>query len=397
MRILYVNPGLHRHGGAERCLLGLLDALTGLDRADLEVRVAVFGEGDLAGLLRERGHGVVVVPLHDAFRPTARYRGAVGVVWTAVAATPAVPRAIHRLRSEIRRFGADIVHTNGTRAHAIAPLLRGTGAATVATLHDSPVSEIERRIMARCLRSFDAVIANSPLVARRFEPGVACRVVDNPVVAPVERDRAEARRRFALPDDAFVVASLSHFHWYKGQADLVAAMDRLDDRAHLLLAGGTLYGQPSRSYLDQLREAAAVSRAGARIHFTGVQDDVSWLYAAADSVAHCSVKPEPFGMAIVEALLTGTPVVSSTAGTPGEMLEHDRTALLYEPGDVPGLARHLAALARDQAVGERLGRDGQAWARERFAPERHARTVLGVYEELLAGGRRPAWSRGSCS
>ena len=111
------------------------------------------------------------------------------------------------------------------------------------------------------------------------------------------------------------------------------------------LAGGPLYGAPSADYLGQVQAAAATSPARDRIHFAGLQDDVSWVYAAADVVAHCSVRPEPFGMAVVEALLSGTPVVASAAGTPGEMLDDGRTALLYPPGDVEALARCLARRA----------------------------------------------------
>ena len=387
MRVLYVNPGIQRHGGAERSLTGLLEGLAGLDGTDVEPRVVVFAEGDLADHLRSRGVGVVVVPIHGAFRPTARYQGRRGLVTSAVAAGPSAWKAARAIRAEARRFGADIIHTNGTRAHVMAPFLGGGATATVASLRDLPQTALERRILTMTLRRVDAVIANSAMVARAFA-GADCQVIDNPVAEPLSRDRAEARAGLGLPADAFVVASLSHFHWYKGQLDLIAAFARLDAACHLLLAGGPLYGAPSAEYLERAREAAAASPARDRIHFAGLQDDVSWAYAAADVVAHCSVRPEPFGRAIVEALLSGTPVVASAAGTPGEMLDDGRTALVYPPGDIEALAECLARLRTDPALGQALVDGGRAWAADRFAPTRHARAVLDVYEALVPPRRR---------
>lgn len=381
MRVLYVNPGVQRHGGAERTLTGLLDGLAG---TDVEPRVVVFADGDLADHLRGRGVGVVVVPVHGAFRPTARYQGIGGVATAAVAAGPGAWRAVRRIRAEARRFGADVIHTNGTRAHLLAPFL---GIPTVATLHDLPQTGLERRVMTTALRRVNTVIANSATVARAFA-GVDCRVVDNPVARPRARDRDEARARLGVPADAFVVASLSHFHWYKGQLGLVEAFGRLDAGCHLVLAGGALYGAPSVDYLGQVEEAAATSPARDRIHFAGLQDDVSWVYAAADVVAHCSVRPEPFGMAVVEAILSATPVVASAAGSPGEMLDDGRTALLYPPGDVDALARCLARVRDDPALAASLVAGGRAWAADRFAPARHARQLLDVYQALVPSRRR---------
>lgn len=385
MRVLYVNPGVARHGGAERALLGLLDGLEDAT-TDIEVRVLVFGDGDLASVIRERGHSVGIVTIPGAFRPTARYEGAAGIFMSAASAVPGLWPAIRQIRAEAQGFDADIVHSNGGRAHVLAPFVRGRWS-TVATLHDLPQTGLERAIMSVALRRVDGVLANSPMVARHYGAGVGCRVVDNAVPTPTARDRAEARSRFGLPAEAFVIASLSHFHWYKGQLDLVEAMGRLDEGCHLLLTGGPLYGQPSHDYLQRVSAAAAASPAAPRIHFTGAQDDVSWVYAAGDVVAHCSVRPEPFGMAIVEALLAGTAVLASATGTPAEMLHHGRTAMLYPPGQVADLARSLVQLRSDTRLRGELARNGREWAAERFAPRRHARAVLAVYDELIEARR----------
>lgn len=390
-RVLFLAAGTHRNGGAEKVLTGLIGAL---DRKQVVPHVILFSEGDLAGRLKEFGIECSLVPFGDSFRPTARYQGGFGLARSALEALPKAVSAARRIRREARDFEADVIHSNGARAHILIPLLQMASISTVATLHDLPQQALESKLISFALRRADAVIANSPLVARTYLAlGIPTLTIDNPVDTPKARDRAAARERFGLPIDAFVVANLAHFHWLKGQLDLVDAFARLDDDSHLVIAGGAIYGQPSRDYLSRLKERAATSKAASRIHFIGLQDDVSWIYSAADVVAHCSVRPETFGMTVVEAMLGCTPVVASSCGTPGEMLVHRETALLYEAGDVGLLTENLRALRDDPGLAGRIAEAGKSWAIGRFDPRRHAAEVTEVYESLRARAR-PGSDRG---
>jgi glycosyltransferase involved in cell wall biosynthesis len=381
MKILFVNPGIYAEGGAERSLLGLIQGLT---ESGLTTRTITFGEGSLARSLAERGHDHVVIDLGPGFPTGARFGRSLELLRAGVRAVPVLVRAARFVQQEIDRFGPDIVHTNGYRAHLATPLLRLRGARLVFSLRDLPQNRLEREAVRSAALRARALLANSGLVASAFgTPTAKTFVVENPVAQPLERNRAASRRLLGIPDKVFVIASLAHFHWWKGQLDLVEAMDLLPENAYLLLAGGDIYGPASGQYRHQVEAAAARSRARGRIRLLGRVADVSWVYAAADVVAHSSIRPEPFGRTIVEALLARRPVVASELGTPGAMLLDGQTALLYQPGDAENLCNQLERVMQSPALGRAIADAGFEWARGRFSIERHATRVREVYEAIL--------------
>jgi len=88
---------------------------------------------------------------------------------------------------------------------------------------------------------------------------------------------------------------------------------------------------------------------------------------------------EGFGLAIVEAMATGVPVVASDAGGPGEIIEHGKSGLLVPPGDTSALESSLRTLLKDAAGRRQMAERGRLRAKERFDLERMAKQVEEVY------------------
>ena len=98
---------------------------------------------------------------------------------------------------------------------------------------------------------------------------------------------------------------------------------------------------------------------------------------------------EPGGTAVVESLALGTPVVGFRRGCLPELVEHGRTGLLVDPGDVSALGA---------AVGEAAALDPDACRREaarRFTPARMAERYLRLYSRVLANSGRPVAVNGA--
>lgn len=184
-------------------------------------------------------------------------------------------------------------------------------------------------------------------------------------------DRAEARRRWRLPEDAFVVGHLANNSWEKGTNDLIAALEPLW-RAHrpiyLLLAGPRM---PSFDRFWQAFEARC--RQSPLSPWGRGAGDEGWVrrlgpvseaekrdfYSAIDAFALPS-RSDSFGLVLLEAWANGVPNVAYRAGGVADVIRNEVDGLLAPCGDIPGLTAALQRLHDDVDARVRLGFDGQA-------------------------------------
>jgi glycosyltransferase involved in cell wall biosynthesis len=103
-----------------------------------------------------------------------------------------------------------------------------------------------------------------------------------------------------------------------------------------------------------------------RLHYLGFRPDVEAVIAAAD-VLVCSSHFEGYGVANIEAMACGRPVVSTNRGGPAETIVNGETGVLVEPGDPAALAGRVLALLRDPALRQRMGTAGRARVEAMFS------------------------------
>src|SRR5262249_9635031 len=130
-------------------------------------------------------------------------------------------------------------------------------------------------------------------------------------------------------------------------------------------------------YQDGIRQTATRLGIADRVQFLGWQPDVRAVLAAADIYCQPNTGPEPFGIAIIEALFAGLPAVATNLGGPGEILDSS-CGILVPSGDVPGLARALERLIREPAQRRQLGAAGPARARVLCDPATQLARLAGV-------------------
>jgi glycosyltransferase involved in cell wall biosynthesis len=111
----------------------------------------------------------------------------------------------------------------------------------------------------------------------------------------------------------------------------------------------------------------------------GAADEVRPLLGLADAFALTSTAVETFSNAALEAMAMGLPVILSRIGGAAEMVEAGRIGFLYSPGNVAELAKHIAALARDEALTRKMGAEAASRVQGEFAFAR----MLGEYRNLL--------------
>lgn len=353
----------------------------------------------------EAGHDVTVLVSASGGRETVRecLQG-VRVIrvaeWARALSAPVCPGFPH----ELAALRADVWHLHYPNPTGeVSWLLHQPAGALVVTYHADVVRQrlampvygpLVRTLLARAdvlMPTSDRYIAHSPFLRPHRDK---CRVVplgvDLAGFASLDRQGAGAsavQTRAGGPFALFV----GRLRYYKGVNVLLDAMARWDGRLVIVGDGpedARLRAQHERLGLgDRVRFAGAVSDAELHHHL-----------AAADLGVLPSTHPsEALGIAMIEYLAAGLPVVCTELGTGTTFVNRDgETGLVVPPGDADALAGALRRLMSDAPMRERLGAAGRMRAREVFSLEAMMRGVGEAYEVALlrasarAHGRRAA-------
>ena len=188
------------------------------------------------------------------------------------------------------------------------------------------------------------------------------------------------RAELGVPAGVPLIGAIGNLEARKGfrtllEAFRLVAAKRAD--ARLVVVGAP--AEPAEEFA--LRALAADPALSGRVALAGYRPR-AWRYAAAfDIVAVPSLRSESFGLAALDGMLAGKPVVAARVGGLPEVVADGETGLLVPPGDPEALAAALERLLADPGLAQRLGEAGRARAAERFSAARMA----AAYREALLG------------
>lgn len=348
-----------------------------------EVQLFLLLEG-----LRKRGHrNLLVCPPGSRAEREARQRGfdCAGVRmrsdWSL--------GSVLALERRLREGRPDLAHLHTGRATWLGGLAawRARLPALSTRRMDRPV---RRSLRNRFLhgRAVSISVAISHAIARQLEAGgvesgrirVVPSAVDPEALHP-RRSRAEVRAELGAEQDALCVLVAAALVPRKGIDVLLQAAARLgaDCPSPLVWIAGE---GPERGRLERL-----VHQTGVAARFLGRRGDVPDLLGACDVFALPS-RHEGLGVAALEAMALGRPVLASRVGGLAEAVAHEGTGLLVPPDDPSALAEGLTRLLRDPGLRDRLGAAGPARIADRHLASGMVEAYERVYAELLAEGER---------
>jgi glycosyltransferase involved in cell wall biosynthesis len=240
-----------------------------------------------------------------------------------------------------------------------------------------PLRRFVRRVIEGTVaRSADLVIASSRSTQEELEDlGVATRNIR--LISLGLTRRAQRERRVDHPQAASSVRLLTigTVEPRKGLKYLIEALGQLRTLPWTLDVVGGL----QEPYQTRLTNLACSLHINERIRFHGRRndEDVADLLAAADIYASPSLG-EGFGLAVLEAMERGLPVVATEAGALSELIENERTGLLVPPRDPAALAAALRRTMVDPELRKRLGQSAREAVQGRFSWEETGRQVESV-------------------
>ena len=371
---------------------------------------AEIGALELGRHLTARGHAVsVVTPQLDPAWPLQEARDGVTVHRYPVAALGGRQRTASILLASLRHLGRlwrqlrpDVVNQHYLLPTGIAGQwwARRLGIPTVTTLigmdvydpHYRPAAPW-RALMRRAIRGTQAVTCISSfvrdVVQRQYPPapGVRCDVLPYGVDVKAFCPRASTeavRREYGVGPSGRMVLTVQRLYARKGVQtflDAAALVARAVPEARFVVVGDG----PERSALE--RRAAEVGLGG-RVVFAGAIPNARLpeVYAAADVFAFHTLH-EGLGIVLLEALASGCPVVTTTAGGTVDIVRAEDTGLLVEPSDARAFSGAVVRVLRDSSLAAGLRARARRAAEAEFDWDVVAGRYLAVFE---AARRAPA-------
>ena len=358
-----------------------------------------FGGGerhlaDLAHGLAERGHELFFV-LREGAALRERLSGIPAVnIFTLPLRNSIDFSSTLKLSMFARSHRVELIHAHVARDywHAAYAARGDRGPRLVLTRHVLfPLSRLTHRYT---LRDASRVIAVSEAVARSLRAQKIfderkLRVVENGVdLSRFARARAEFEsQRDATAGATFRVGIVGELSEVKGQEDFVRAAaivaGEFGDRVEFLVVGeDNSRGGENRARVEQLISGLGLHD---RVCLTGRlnEDELAGLVASLDLFVSAS-RSEAFGMAMVEALACGVPVVATATEGAREIVEEGVTGLLVPVGDVNALAASISSLLEDERRRRAYGANALSVAKKRFDVARMVEATERVYAEAIA-------------
>ena len=339
----------------------LLPLMRGLRDRGHEV-VGVSAEGPLLDLPRAEGFRIAPVPMARSLNPIQQAKALRALVDLMRAEKPDLVHAHMPISGLLARAAARIVGVPRIAYTCHGFLFNQPGPWWRATL----ACNLERAA-GRITHTYLTVSEEEAADARRL------RIHPNPIAVLNGRDttrfrpdaeaRARLRAELGAAESDCVVIAVSRLVRHKGFPELLEALRATPSNCVLWVVGERLASDHGEDLEPHFERAAAAL--GRRLVRLGYRDDVPALLAAADVFCLPS-QFEGLPMSIIEAMLTGLPVIATDIRGPREQVVAGETGLLVPPAAVAPLAEALTRLAADPALRARLGTAGRARALERF-------------------------------
>ena len=298
------------------------------------------------------------------------------------------------LRQENRNRGFDLIEITETAGLVSAFFLRGIP--IVARLHGEqytycnytpglPLSvgvRLSRLIQRSALRRCVLLISPSKAHAReiRNEFGVhspPIEIVPNTFYLP----KTETQTRSHKPEPIVLFAGRLERH--KGVLLIIkAAAVVIQKRSDVqFVFAGANHPSLKNEVLDQLIQDSGLSDHILLLGHLRRADLFKWYQKAVLCVLPSYY--ETFGIAALEPMAFGLPVISTTAGALPEVIEDGKTGILVPPGDVQALAKAILSLLTDQAKARQMGNQGKVRAQTYFDIDSVVERSIELYRRVI--------------
>ncbi|AMA72036.1 hypothetical protein ACH33_03710 [Aneurinibacillus sp. XH2] len=369
MKILHAIGG-GEFGGAEQHILELLEILS---RHSVDPVVVCFYNATFAEELRKRNIRVIVLDTYGRFD----FRLVKGLV---------------RVFQEEK---PDLIHSHGVKANFFCRIAARSlpRVPIVTTIHSvlrydypNPLAYFLASRMELWTRKWnDHYIAISNSIKQSLESdGVKPEEITLihhgiPIEEfAIEEDVATIRRELGIPENAFVIGTVSRLVAVKGLNDLMQAFILLAKdypHIHWLVIGDG----PEKTVLQNMAREANVSE---RVHFAGFRKDVPRCLQAMDTFISPSYS-EGLGLSLLEAMAAKKPVISTMVGGISDFLVDYLNGLVISTKNPEEIRQNVVILMEDEGLRTKLAEAGYKTVKEEYTLTHMAMKTKELYRKLI--------------
>ena len=361
MKILFLDQS-GKPGGAELCLIDIAKPYRD------SCLVGLFVDGAFRQLLEQQQ-----IPVEVLATEAIKVRKESSLIQSLSSVTALLP-LIAKVVQKARQY--DLIYANTQKALVVGALASFfSRRPLVYHLHDilstDHFSPTNLKVAVTLANRFASlVIANSQASQAAFlEAGGRSDIIDvvyngfEPEIYQSDRTNSQLKAQLEL-DGQFIVGHFSRLSPWKGQHILIEALTYCPKDVTAILVGDALFGE--QDYVQQLHKQVAELGLENRVKFLGFRSDIPQLMAICDLVAHTSIAPEPFGRVIVEAMLSGIPIVAAQSGGAIELIEPGINGFLVPPGKPQQLAEVINTCYNQPEYTIAIAQSAQEMATRRF-------------------------------
>lgn len=161
--------------------------------------------------------------------------------------------------------------------------------------------------------------------------------------------QCDIKKELGLSEDTFLILSVGELLPRKNQQVIIRALGLLNDQnIHYILCG-------KGNQLTQLQNLAKENHVENQVHFLGYRKDILNIYGQTDLLAFPSMR-EGLGLAGLEAMYCGLPLVTSNTSGPRDYMENGKTGYMFDPYDSKGFAEGIQKLRENPDLRKACGK-----------------------------------------
>lgn len=208
--------------------------------------------------------------------------------------------------------------------------------------------------------------ASRDILRKKQTPFGDIDVIQNGVEeAPAHAKPANLRSRYAIDNSTVLIGMIGPIDPHKGHSLIIETFrisSLLREKAHLIIVG-----EGETALVDELKKLISDANIVDIVTFTGfLKEDSYAIIREFDILAMPTSDFEAFGYSLAEAMACSIPVIASRAGAMADIIEDEKSGLLFDCQDTNGLRTELETLVGDAELRRQIGQNGRRRIREKF-------------------------------